>query len=353
MPVQEIYSSRSTYALILLAIIAGFSVLKIGEAIFAPFFLALVVGVIMAPLMSAFDRIGLPTPSGALIIIVCGFLFFVFLAAFLGPKLQDAVRQIPMIWEELNDTIISFQQALRGLNDMSKGVAEALSPDGGPAPETEDAVAVPTAADALLLAPPILAQLMIFVGSLFFFLMSKSEIYLWVAPKIGSRDETSRLHGCFIQAEKLVSRYFLTITVINACFGLIIAVVMAAIGMPSPIVWGLLAFGMNYVLYIGPMALAVLLLLSGVVAFDGVMVTLPAALFIGLNMLEGQFITPALVGRHLAINPLLVFLSLVFWMWLWGPMGGFIAIPLLLWWLVVSGLMKPDQTNSSGTTGTM
>jgi predicted PurR-regulated permease PerM len=94
---------------------------------------------------------------------------------------------------------------------------------------------------------------------------------------------------------------------------------------------------MNFILYLGPACVAVALLVAGIVVFDGPTVLLPPALFVGLNLLEGQFVTPMLVGRHMSVNPLLVFLSLVFWLWLWGPLGGFIAIPLLIWSLAIAG----------------
>jgi len=73
-----------------------------------------------------------------------------------------------------------------------------------------------------------------------------------------------------------------------------------------------------------------------VAQFDGAMSLAPASAFVILNTIEGQFVTPTLVGKHMAINPLLVFLALIFGIWLWGPIGGIVAIPLLLWGLVLN-----------------
>jgi len=93
---------------------------------------------------------------------------------------------------------------------------------------------------------------------------------------------------------------------------------------------------LNYLVYVGPAMLMLLLLFAGVAAFDGAMILLPAAAFIVLNTIEGQVLTPALVGKHLEVNPLLIFLALVFGLWLWGPIGGIVAIPLLLWVLALN-----------------
>lgn len=103
--------------------------------------------------------------------------------------------------------------------------------------------------------------------------------------------------------------------------------------------WGLLAFLVNFILYLGPAMLALALLIAGLITFDGAYGLLPAALYLAMNATEGEFVTFVLVGRSMSVNPLLVFFSLVFWLWLWGPVGGFIAIPGLIWFMVVAKTM--------------
>jgi predicted PurR-regulated permease PerM len=86
---------------------------------------------------------------------------------------------------------------------------------------------------------------------------------------------------------------------------------------------------------------AVALTLTGIAVFDGTAALLPPLVFIGCNLIESQFVTPSFVGRQVSVSPLMVFLALVFWLWLWGPIGGFIAIPLLLW--VMAMTRWPDS----------
>ena len=85
--------------------------------------------------------------------------------------------------------------------------------------------------------------------------------------------------------------------------------------------------------------LALALLIADLITFDGAYGFLPAALYLAMNATEGQFVTFVLVGRSMSVNPLLIFFSLVFWLWLWGPVGGFIAIPRLIWFTVVTKTM--------------
>lgn len=170
------------------------------------------------------------------------------------------------------------------------------------------------------------AQVLVFVGILYFFLLTRVDLYRFAAEK--SRSLT---YEVLCKAEGQVSRYFFTVTTINAIFGASVAMMLIALGMPNAIYWGLAAFLVNFVLYLGPIAFAITLLIAGLIVYDGPITMAPAVLYLSMNMIEGQFVTPSLVGRHMSVNPLLVFVALLFFLWLWGPLGGIIAIPLLAW----------------------
>ncbi len=123
------------------------------------------------------------------------------------------------------------------------------------------------------------------------------------------------------------------------------------IGLPAPYIWGMVAGLMNFILYIGPATVAASLLVAGALAFDGPMTVIPSLAFLCINGIEAQFVTPTLVGKHMHVNPLLVFLSLVLWLWLWGPLGGIVAIPILLYVLAIVSGFGVSQTISFGTPG--
>ena len=138
-----------------------------------------------------------------------------------------------------------------------------------------------------------------------------------------------------------MSRYFLTITAINAGLGIALAAALSLIGLPGALVWGCVAALLNYVLYLGPAFLVLGLTIAGILAFSGIFSFAPPLIFLFLNMLESQFATPALLGKHISLNPLLIFVSLVFWLWLWGPVGGIIAIPVLLIAVALLNMLEP------------
>lgn len=309
-----------------IGIIVAFTTLDLAQDFFAPVLTALVFGVVLSPLARLLSRIGLRPALSSLITVSVGLMMVACIALLLEPYVARAIEQAPVIWFELRETVEGIRSMMLGLNEIAEDVAQAVDPAGEGSATGIPPVDVPSITDALFYAPQYLAQFMIFIGVLYFFLLSRPEIYGWMGATI-----TVLSAEDFTFAERQVARYFLTITAINACFGTIVAIVMQLFGMPAPVLWGLMAFLLNFILYLGPIALAATLLVTGLVTFDGALSFAPAAVYLAMNATEGQFVTPALVGQRMSVNPLLVFVSLVFWLWLWGPIGGIIAIPLLIW----------------------
>lgn len=318
----------------IISIVLIMCVLDIASTLFAPIILAVVLGVVLSPVSDVMDRIGLP--HGLSAFLTLGFTLVLITSALvlLEPVITTAINQAPLIWLELREAIEIAQSTLRGLEEAGEEVADALGENGAGA--SSDSVTVPTVTDALLYAPGYAARVMIFIGTLYFFLLSRDAVYAWVEKtQLGLSALDMRA------AEKQVARYFLTISVINAAFGVLVSTMLAVIGMPYAVVWGFIAALANFILYLGPPMFAVCLLVGGIVAFDGPLSAAPAVIYVGMNMIEGQFVTPSLVGRSMDVNPLLVFLSLVVWLWMWGPVGGIIAIPLLVWILALKANHTP------------
>jgi predicted PurR-regulated permease PerM len=105
---------------------------------------------------------------------------------------------------------------------------------------------------------------------------------------------------------------------------------MLLLEMPNPLLWGALAALAEFIPYLGATAMIALLSLAGLVTFDqvGSALLVPAA-YLGVNVLQSQFIAPLILGRRLTLNPVAIFIGLVFWWWIWGVPGAFIAVPLI------------------------
>ncbi|WP_161555945.1 AI-2E family transporter [Mangrovicoccus ximenensis] len=331
-------------------IVATLVVLKLTKAISAPAVLALTLGVIISPLVDFAARNRIPSAAVALAVTfgTCMAVFGTVLV--LAPAIEDAVREIPEVVDEARETLEGLVTLGQNLQEMSKEVNDAISAEDkatsvpAPPPDAEQEAELFSFWDAVLFAPQIAAQALVFLATLFFFILTRRQIYDWMGETFPSGREDLKTKDLLYWADVSVSRYFVTITGINAVLGCGVGLGLWALGIPSAPTWGMLAFLMNYLLYLGPVLFALSLLIAGFVTFDGILSYAPMAMYVAMNFTEGYFVTPTLLGHRLTLNPLLIFLTLTVWLWLWGPVGGIVALPLLVWVLAVSGQLKITES---------
>ncbi|WP_158243106.1 AI-2E family transporter [Acidimangrovimonas sediminis] len=337
-------------AIILVGVVVVFAALHIVGDVFAPIALALVTGVVLSPVSDLCDRRHLPHAVGATLTLCLTLVVLSCFALLFQPAIEQLVKEAPKVMHDVRDAVEAMRSLLQGLGEVSKDVSQAIAPAAKAAEEggkqaADTGVKMPDLSSALMMAPTIVSGFMIFVGALFFFLLTRMEIYDWAARRLFKPEERGRAVVKMRAAERRVARYFMTISVINAGLGICTGVALQLMGLPQAMSWGLIAFVLNFIPYLGPGLTLVALIYAGVASFDGANALLPGGVYILLIVVESQFVTPTMVGKHVAVNPLLVFLALIFGFWLWGPVGGVVAIPLLLWGLVLAGALpevEPD-----------
>jgi predicted PurR-regulated permease PerM len=178
---------------------------------------------------------------------------------------------------------------------------------------------------------PAIGELVVFLATLFLALVSRDSLRRHLILFFPDQDERLTVIQILNELEVRLTRYVGTITGINLALGFVTAVIAWLFGLPAPLLFGLLAFIANFVPYIGPAFTILALLITGLVVFPLLADALVApALFLAVTTVEGQVITPSLIGQRIVISPLAVFISLVFWIWLWGPVGGFLSVPFLI-----------------------
>ncbi|MGB0659379.1 MAG: AI-2E family transporter [Mangrovicoccus sp.] len=323
-----------------LVILIGLVVLKVTKAISAPILLALTFGVILSPLVDRAAQSRIPPAVMALSMTFGTVAGLIGTVLFFMPAIDDAVRQVPLVVDDIRRMLEGILAIGENIDEMSKEVKNAIGADnaggGGGGGNGKDAD-LPSFMDAVLFAPQLAAQLLIFLGVLFFFILTRTEIYKWLGQHFAITSSGEETEALLHAADQSVSRYFVTITAINALLGIVVFCGLWSFGLPSPATWGFLAFLLNYLLYLGPALFACGLLVAGHLNFFGLYAYGPMVMFICFNFLEGYFVTPSLVGRRLTVNPLLIFIILTVWLWLWGPVGGIVALPVSVWLLVVTG----------------
>ncbi|OAN81792.1 hypothetical protein A8B78_08855 [Jannaschia sp. EhC01] len=333
-------------AIVLLCALAIIFTLDVAQGLLAPIASAIVLGVVCAPLSEALEKIGLPRAVAAFLVLFLFITATVFIFVALEPTLSYAISNAPIIWFELRTIVEALQGALSGVREFQASVESAL----GDAAATEEGAAadmpIPSVFDALAYGPSVVSGLLVFVGTFYFFLSTRRDVYRRI-ERIWPRLRADLL----LIAEARVSRYFLAVTMVNAGFGTAVTFAMTVIGMPQPLMWGLATFLLNFLLYLGPAMVAFALLIVGVTVFDGFWSVVPMGSFVLMNLVEAQFVTPTVVGRQVSMNPLLVFLSLVFWLYLWGPLGGLVAIPIVVWLLFIAHKLHEAPVEAPGSQG--
>jgi predicted PurR-regulated permease PerM len=166
---------------------------------------------------------------------------------------------------------------------------------------------------------------------LLYFTLSSGDLFLTkVIRLLPTLQDKKRAVQIARATEDRISSYLATVTLINVAFGAIVGVAMHLLGMPNPVLWGVLAAVTNYVPYVGAAACMIILGLVALLHYDTPSRALAVpGVFFGLNLFESYFFTPMFVGRQQSLNPFVVFVGVLFWGWIWGITGALIAVPLL------------------------
>jgi predicted PurR-regulated permease PerM len=327
-------------ALVGLLVIAIITVLYFGKPFFLPVVMAFVVGTMLSPAAGFLERYHVPRGVGAVLIVVAVTALGAFILGLIASPAIEWSSRLPELAAQLKDKLHIFDRPLalwHELQAMLGSSDAALS--GLQMPKFE--WVQPT----LEFLSPTFTEFLLFFVTLILFLASWRDLRRALIMTFG--DRTSRLRTLRIlnEIEEHLGSYLLTVTVINAGVGIGTGLICLVTGMPNPAGLGALAATLNYIPIIGPVATFAVLVVVGIVAFPTLSGALMApALFAVFTFLEGHFITPTIIGRRLALNALAVLLTLAFWTWLWGPMGGFLSSPLLIVALILKEHLMPVES---------
>ena len=325
--------AQRRWAMLILAVLASGAALKVAQPVVAPLALAFVISILLTPMRDLWVRWGASEGIATFIAFLAGAFVLGLAAVLLRPTAQWGISEWPTMKDELTSALRGLRQSFREFYNLQEAITAAIDPSSAGAEAAATGVPIPTLADAALFAPQFIGQTLIVLAGIFFFLLSRTDMYRWLTDFLNANTDAKPrwTEEQFVAADRVVNKYFSTVALINLGLGLCVAASLSLIGMSGAVIWGILAALANFVVYLGSAVMMALLLLGGTIAFDGWMTGLPVLIYAVLNFLESQFITPAVVGRRMAVNPLLVFVALTFAIWLWGATGGIVAIPLLMW----------------------
>jgi predicted PurR-regulated permease PerM len=178
---------------------------------------------------------------------------------------------------------------------------------------------------------------------LLYFLLASGDLFLRklvrVLPRLSDKKAAIEIAR---DMEDQFSKYLVTMTLINVGLGLAVGGAMRLAGMPNPVLWGVAAAVTNFVPYLGPVVTLSMIALVSLLTFEDMGRALVApGLYLGLNAIEGYLVTPMLLGRRLLLNPVVIFLGIIFWGWLWGIPGALLAVPILVSFKIFCDHIQP------------
>jgi predicted PurR-regulated permease PerM len=330
-----------------LFVLASFYTLYFCRSLLLPLVLAGLLSLLLSPAVRGLKRLRIPEPLGAglvLLAVLGSAGFGVYQLS--GPAadwIQRAPQSLRAAEVKLRDLRRSVQRLGRATEQVER-LAEVSSNPGQRPPAVSVAVqSTPTLRERLFSQATDLITDAVVMLILLYFLLASGDLFLRKLIRVLPRlEDRRRAVDIARQVERDISSYLATVTMINLGLGAAVAMCFALIGVPNPLLWGAMVTFTNFVPYLGPAVNYGTFILIGLLTFDTVPRMLaPAGLFLVLNVLEAYLITPMVLGKRLTLNPVMLFVGLTFWSWLWGIVGAVLAVPILVVFKIFCDHLEP------------
>ena len=334
---------RDPRTLLLLGIflILMFFALYFISEIALPIILAVILYLLLQPSMRALSKLRLPKTIAALVMISMLMGGVTALGFTLSGPMAEWMAKAPEALPRLQKRLAFLTTPISKMQRMSEQVEKI-----GVSPAPDGRVVMvrgPTLGRFLVNSTQAILTGALTVVVLLFFLLVSGDLFLRrfldILPTFKNKAQALDI---FTEIEDHISGYLLTISMMNAGVGIATGFAAYFCGLADPVLWATVAFLMNFILILGPLACAGVLLIAGLMTFDTTwQSTLPAAIYLAIHFIEGEVVTPALLARRLTLNPVLIIVSLVFWYWMWGVLGALLAVPLLGTFKIVCDRIRP------------
>jgi len=313
------------------------------QSILVPIMLAWVAGTILAPLVDEVVKRGLPRPVAVLLATVAALLVILSIVGLLSTPLTYWVGKTAELGALIKQKLQLLSQPMALFDEIGKALAEVSG---------SSTQGVPIAAGSssiikgiLSTLTPIVTEFLLFFFAMIFLLLFQPEMKSGVSRFFSDSNARGTALRIIEDVELNLGKFFGTLAIVNLCLGFVAATMTWVLGLPHPLLWGVLASTLNFIPYLGPAIMIAALFVIGLMNFQTLGQSLLAPIaYLSITTIEGQFLTPTIIGHRLTLNPFLVFLSIAFWAWMWGPIGAFLATPLL-----ISAVIAVRHVSNGGT----
>jgi predicted PurR-regulated permease PerM len=329
-------------ALNVITVVLVFCVLYFAASLLVPIAAAVLLSMMLAPPVRLLEKVRVPRPlASALVVLSVMALLCAGLYALAGPT-KDWLERAPQSVHRIQQKLQGFSKPFDDIKKATDQLQEQTRSVDAAGPQ-EVRVVRPAFTDVVLLGSPQIIGAGLSVTVLLYFLLASGDVFLRkLVTVIPTFHDKKRAVEITRQIQTDISFYLLSFTSVNIGLGVAMAVVTAVLGMPNPLLWGVVVAILNFVPYIGALSSMVILGMVGVQSFDSLPMALAApAILLVLVGLTAEVISPMVIGRGLLLNPVAIFIAIMLWGWMWGIVGVLLAVPLLASFKIICERVEP------------
>ncbi len=334
--------SFATTGLFLLAI---FYTIYFLRSLLLPIVLALLLSYLLRPIVRVLAKAKIPLLIGSALVLLSLVGLFGYGVSFLAAPAAGWLEKAPYSLHELQQKLLPFRKPMEKVAQASGAIENLTTTESErnkpPAVEVKEH----SLTNRLMVQTPEMLVSALTMLILLYFLLAYDEVFLTKLIKLmPTLSDKKRAVSIAHEIEAQVSRYLFTVTLINVGLGIAVGTAVGFLGLPNPIMWGAMVAVLNFIPYLGALTGIICMTLGAVLSFDSISYAMlfPLTYFI-IATLEGNFITPFVMGRSLTLNPVLVLLSLTFWGWMWGITGIILAVPILAAFKIFCSHIEPME----------
>jgi len=315
-----------------LFLLAIFYTFYFARDVLLPVVLALLLTLIFSPAVRVLNKLRLPEPVGAAVVVVALVAALGFAVYSLIDPAIEWIGKVPETLKQIEDKVRGIKKSVQEVTKAADKVEEIARVEAKAPAKTQVVPQKPSLFSRFLIGTQSVLISAAFTIVLLYFLLASGDMFLRklvrVLPTLADKKRAVEVARA-IQTD--MARYLLTISCINCGLGIATGIAMYWLGMPNPVLWGVMVAVFNYVPYVGAGTSLTVLTAVAFLTFDEIgQVLLVPVVFFALTVLEGQILAPILTGKSLTLNPVVIFLSMLFWGWLWGIIGALMAVPILM-----------------------
>ena len=326
-----------------LFILASFYTLYFMRAMLLPLVLALLLSYLLVPLVRGLARIKIRPLFGAAIVLIALITSMVYSVSLLSEPAAGWIEKAPYSLQQLKAKLLPLKKPIEKVAQATGEIDKLTATEEEQAKPQAVVVKRSALAEAFFTQGPEFVASAVVMLILLYFLLAYDGVFLEkiirVTPRLGDKKKAVSI---IRDIEAHISRYLLTITAINIGLGLSVGITVHLLGLRNPIMWGVMVAILNFIPYLGALTGIICMTLGAVLSYDslGYAMVFPAS-YLLLAILEGNFITPMVLGRSLTLNPVLILIALAFWGWMWGISGMILAVPILATFKIFCDHIEP------------